>query len=700
VNAFVTGCSALVALHHTPTCRQPILSSRVALRLLERDAAPAKVSYLLGPIDTGPAVAWLEQHPELSLPRMVVTGSHNQAMTDEAVETFLEFIDDAMSRGENFSVLWDVRKESMPNMRQFRMVINFLQTDDRAAVWDRLVTSHFLVLRNPLIRGLMMVFNKIANAPQPVRFARSDAGAIAHASEAEAAYASSVAPSIEGNAHEPHHVKPHLMSRTAQTDNDNDPSAERTDNDNDPSAERDSGIAHHTNGTVDHDGMDVEEEVGLATSHERHHAPPDAVHESKSKPRARESLPVRINNTWYELSGWRAAHPSGVHWIDGYAHRDATEVMHAFHSKQATSMLARLPRLRHASPPSLPPTQPLTLQYRELVAELESSGWYRRIWWREAQSVAPTLALYAVGTWLARRRSLLATVLLALGSTSAGWVAHDYVHGRGKWCAAMRGFGAIFNGHSASWWSNKHNLHHACTNQVGVDEDIMSDPFFFLWAPDPSRDSQWRRLQHWYCLPVYSILFALWRFNSIRTVFSSNLRREGSMLALNYLWMAACLPASVASGHILLAGVITATIVTVSHQAEMLHHEHQHDWVRAQIESTRDAVTSNPFSEWLWGGMQYQLEHHLFPTMPRYRYPALVPRVRQLCEQHGMEYRVDGEAEIVARNFRLLSSVASAPPQLGAPSTRADTVWSRRRSAAWTAASTNSAASEPQNDRT
>ena len=102
------------------------------------------------------------------------------------------------------------------------------------------------------------------------------------------------------------------------------------------------------------------------------------------------------------------------------------------------------------------------------------------------------------------------------------------------------------------------------------------------------------------------------------------------MLALNYLWMAACLPASVASGHILLAGVITATIVTVSHQvrslraiaaddlpvchppcchpsqAEMLHHEHQHDWVRAQIESTRDAVTSNPFSEWLWGGMQYQ----------------------------------------------------------------------------------------------
>ena len=50
------------------------------------------------------------------------------------------------------------------------------------------------------------------------------------------------------------------------------------------------------------------------------------------------------------------------------------------------------------------------------------------------------------------------------------------------------------------------------------------------------------------------------------------------------------------------------------------------EFVHAQFRSTRDAVCSNPFSEWLWGGMQYQLEHHLFPTMPRYRYPALVPR--------------------------------------------------------------------------
>ena len=53
-------------------------------------------------------------------------------------------------------------------------------------------------------------------------------------------------------------------------------------------------------------------------------------------------------------------------------------------------------------------------------------------------------------------------------------------------------------------------------------------------------------------------------------------------------------------------------------------------------------LAATPFTEWLWGGMQYQLEHHLFPTMPRYRYRALAPRVAAWCAAHahvGAEYR-------------------------------------------------------------
>ena len=51
--------------------------------------------------------------------------------------------------------------------------------------------------------------------------------------------------------------------------------------------------------------------------------------------------------------------------------------------------------------------------------------------------------------------------------------------------------------------------------------------------------------------------------------------------------MALCLPPAVAVGHVLLAGALTATIVTVSHQAEDLFHEHQDDWVASRVHATR-----------------------------------------------------------------------------------------------------------------
>ena len=67
--------------------------------------------------------------------------------------------------------------------------------------------------------------------------------------------------------------------------------------------------------------------------------------------------------------------------------------------------------------------------------------------------------------------------------------------------------------------------------------------------------------------------------------------------------------------------------------------------------------------------------------------------MKALCAAHAVEYRADGEAQVVARNWRLLRRVAHHAAEPGAPSTRSDTVWSRRQSAAWTAASTQHASS-------
>lgn len=158
-------------------------------------------------------------------------------------------------------------------------------------------------------------------------------------------------------------------------------------------------------------------------------------------------------------------------------------------------------------------------------------------------------------------------------------------------------------------------------------------------APDPSRDRSWRPLQAFYVTFLFTFLHVIWRIDSIKTVrargrgteqslfFVRATRQmaapawvqvmsrkelfwsEGLPILANYLLGLLIFPAHQFILAIMFGGWVQANIVTTSHQSEDLKLQHEHDWVKRQFETTRDAVTTNPFSEWLWGGMQYQLEH-------------------------------------------------------------------------------------------
>lgn len=66
-----------------------------------------------------------------------------------------------------------------------------------------------------------------------------------------------------------------------------------------------------------------------------------------------------------------------------------------------------------------------------------------------------------------------------------------------------------------------------------------------------------------------------------------------------------------------------------------------------QFLSTRDVHCDNYVTELFWGGLQYQLEHHLFPTMPRYNYPRLRPLIRKFAESLGLEYKICASTRLV-----------------------------------------------------
>ncbi len=160
-------------------------------------------------------------------------------------------------------------------------------------------------------------------------------------------------------------------------------------------------------------------------------------------------------------------------------------------------------------------------------------------------------------------------------------------------------------------------------NEMGVDEDIATDPFLYAWAPDPKYDSPLRKIQHLIFYIPFSFLFALWRVDTLQVAVDSvetkrpDAKNELWFLLAHYFALLTFFPLQVWVPAVFLSVLMSALIVTPTHQSEEYFEEYQPDWVTAQFRSTRNAVMTNPFSEWLWGGMQYQLEHHLFPSMPR-----------------------------------------------------------------------------------
>mmetsp|Transcript_51467 Transcript_51467/g.52446 ORF Transcript_51467/g.52446 Transcript_51467/m.52446 type:complete len:330 (+) Transcript_51467:364-1353(+) len=307
--------------------------------------------------------------------------------------------------------------------------------------------------------------------------------------------------------------------------------------------------------------------------------------------------------------------------------------MDAFHSEKGRQMYKRLPRSKKETSallePKIPKDSPTQLAFRELRNQLEKEGWWNRDMKTEYTIIGIWGGLVATAALVTKTAPLVSTFLLGLSMTAAGWLGHDYIHGVDPFTDKLRNFAAVAAGLLPVWWSDKHNKHHAVTNEIGCDEDIATDPFLYQSVPNPESDSPIRRIQHWIFFIPFSALFALWRFDSIKVAISSvQQKRPGSKnglyaLIVHYAVLLGLFPHTIWIPAIFMSGLVSALIVTPTHQSEEMFTEYQADWVTAQFQSTRNAVATNPFSEWLWGGMQYQLEHHLFPSMPRSKYPKL-----------------------------------------------------------------------------
>jgi fatty acid desaturase len=301
-------------------------------------------------------------------------------------------------------------------------------------------------------------------------------------------------------------------------------------------------------------------------------------------------------------------------------------------------------------------------EYAELRRRIAAHGLFDRQPGFYARLIAATLALAALGVVaLALSPSLwthaLVGALLALTTGRIALLLHDGAH-RQIWPPGRRSdafclvVGPLLVGISASWWKQKHDLHHAHPNDEHLDPDLQISVLAF--TDEQTRGKPWllrpvARYQA-YLLPVLLLFEGIQlRLAGAKYLATTRPRyRRTEILLLS----------AHAVGYVLLvvatAGLTGALIVIPVHQAlfglyagslfapnhkgmPIVDDSREWSFLEQQVLTARNVRAHWSF-EWWYGGLNYQIEHHLFPTLPRNRLRLAQPVVRSFCDERAIPY--------------------------------------------------------------
>ncbi|MCB9639439.1 MAG: acyl-CoA desaturase [Myxococcales bacterium] len=266
----------------------------------------------------------------------------------------------------------------------------------------------------------------------------------------------------------------------------------------------------------------------------------------------------------------------------------------------------------------------------------------------------------------------LVAVFLGVAMAGIGFnVMHDGGHrsySKRDWINRWMFYSLDLLGGNSYYWNWKHNnLHHSYTNIDQHDTDLEVGPFGRL---SPHQKHLWfHRFQHLYLWFLYGLLAIKWQlfddfFNlAVGKVGNNPVPRPkgkdlihlflGKML---FYFFAFLLPMyffpwqKVLALYVLASfveGLILAVVFQMAHcleEAEFLvppknNDRIQQDWFSHQLATTVNFAPSSRFLSWYCGGLNYQIEHHLFPKVSHIHYPALSSVVRETCEEYGIAYR-------------------------------------------------------------
>jgi fatty acid desaturase len=283
-------------------------------------------------------------------------------------------------------------------------------------------------------------------------------------------------------------------------------------------------------------------------------------------------------------------------------------------------------------------------------------GWYvLRVAVLAAGFAAGFALLFTLGhTWW----QLLVAVYFSVLFTQTAFLAHDSAHKqifrsgpRGELVSHL--IGNLVVGLSYGWWMHKHTRHHANPNTIGRDDDIAPGPVTFVPA-DAMRHTGLRRWfterQGYFFIPILTLAGLGLHVDAVKVVLGpkplQHRAREGLFIGMRLIGFPAVV--LIVLGPVLGLTFMVVQIATfglymggtfaLNHTGmPQIAHDQKVDYLRRQVLTSRNIAGGWPMDKAM-GGLNYQIEHHLFPNMPSVNLRRVRPIVRAYCAELGVPY--------------------------------------------------------------
>ena len=361
-----------------------------------------------------------------------------------------------------------------------------------------------------------------------------------------------------------------------------------------------------------------------------------------------------INGRVYDVSSFLKRHPGGSI-IKFQLGSDASDAYNNFHlrSPKANKMLNSLP-----SRPADPSYQadPLSRDYAKLFNELHEEGYFNPNPRHIAFRCAEVVAMYYAGIMMVWNGWWwLGAAVMGIAQGRCGWLQHEGGHysltGNIKVDRHLQmviyGIGC---GMSGCYWRNQHNKHHATPQKLGADPDLNTLPLlaFHKIIGKKAASKTWLMMQAplFFLGPICSLVAWGWqlvqhpnhalRVKNFTELFWMATRYALWHQAFGYMGLSSSL--ALYAYYVAVGSSYIFINFSVSHTHKDVVPKEKHiSWALYSANHTTNC-SNNWFVNWWMAYLNFQIEHHLFPSMPQYNHPKISPRVKALFEKHGVEY--------------------------------------------------------------